>query len=159
MRTTAVSTSTSDAIWFIDGRVRVHVAGDDTGGRLALLEMEAPRGHMPPLHVHHGEDETFVVLEGELTLYVGPEVHRLYEGDVALAPLGIPHTFRVETETARWVVSTSPAGFERFVEEVGEPAGGPGLPPEPVLPGPERFAEICAAFEIELLGPPGTLPS
>ena len=156
MTTAAVTT---DAIWFIDGRVRVHIAGDETGGRLALLEMEGPRGHMPPLHVHWAEDETFVVMEGELTLYVGAEVLSLRKCDVALAPLGVPHTFRVETETARWVVTASPAGFERFVAAVGEPAEGPGLPPEPVLPGPERFEEICEEFEIELLGPPGALPS
>lgn len=153
------ATTTTDAIWFIDGLVHVNISGDETGGRLALLEMLGPRGHMPPLHVHRAEDETFVVLEGELTLYVGPETHRLRPGEVALAPKDVPHTFRVESDTARWVVACSPAGFERFVREVGEPALELTLPPAPVMPGPERFAEICEAFEIELLGPPGTLPS
>jgi hypothetical protein len=114
---------------------------------------------MPPLHVHRAEDETFVVLDGELTLYVGDEVRRLVRSDVAHAPMDVPHTFRVESETARWVVAVSPAGFERFVAEVGEPATEAVLPESPVMPDPDRFAEICAAFDIELLGPPGTLPS
>ncbi len=151
--------TTTDLIWFIDGLVRVHLSGEDTAGRLALLEMEAPRGHMPPLHVHRAEDETFVVLDGALTLYVGNEARILRPGDVAHAPMHVPHTFRVESETARWVVACAPAGFERFVAEVGEPAPEAVLPPAPVLPEPDRFAEICEAFEIELLGPPGALPS
>ena len=146
-------------IWFIDGLVHIHISGDDTAGRLALVEMEAPQGHMPPLHVHRAEDESFVVLDGELTLYVGDAMHTLRRGDVANAPMHVPHTFRVESETARWVVACSPAGFERFVAEVGEPAPEAVLPAAPVLPEPARFAEICEAFEIELLGPPGALPS
>jgi quercetin dioxygenase-like cupin family protein len=151
--------TTPDLIWFIDGLVRVHLSGDDTAGRLALIEMKAPREHMPPLHVHRAEDETFVVLDGELTLYVGNAVHTLRLGDVANAPMHVPHTFRVESETARWLVACSPAGFERFVAEVGEPAPEAVLPAAPVLPEPARFAEICEAFAIELLGPPGALPS
>ena len=155
----SIATTTADLIWFIDGLVRVHVTGDETRGELALLEMEAPRGHMPPLHVHRAEDETFVVLDGELTLYVGDTVRHLGAGDIAFAPKDVPHTFRVESETARWVLVASPAGFERFVAEVGEPAPLAVLPESAVMPGPERFAEICEAFEIELLGPPGALPS
>lgn len=147
------------AIWFIDNLVRVRVSGDETGGRLCLVECLAPRGHMPPLHIHHAEDEAFVVLEGETTLYVGDNVYALAAGESALGPKGVAHTFRVESATARWLVACAPAGFERFVAVVGEPAPEPVLPPELVLPSPERFEEICREFGIELLGPPGTLPA
>jgi quercetin dioxygenase-like cupin family protein len=150
---------TTGPIWFIDGLARVLVSGDETGGRLALVEIEVPRGHMPPLHVHRSEDESFFVLDGELTLYVGEEALRLDAGDAAVAPMRVPHTFRVESETARILVAAAPAGFDRFVAAVGEPATQDVLPGEPVLPDPERFAEICREFEIELLGPPGALPS
>ncbi len=156
MLTTAEKTG---AIWFIDNLARVRVAGDETDGRLALVDLVAREGHIPPLHIHHAEDETFVLLEGEITLYVGDTIHRLSAGDTALAPRGVPHTFRVESETARWLVACAPAGFDRFVAAVGEPASEPVLPTEPVMPSPERFEEICREFEIELLGPPGTLPS
>ncbi|HXF98688.1 MAG TPA: cupin domain-containing protein [Gaiellaceae bacterium] len=150
-------TATS-AFWFIDNLMRVRVAGDETDGRLCLVDCLAPHGHMPPLHAHHREDEAFVVLDGAITLYVGGSVHRLGPGESALGPKGVPHTFRVETETARWLVACAPAGFERFVAAAGEPAAADTLPPGIVMPEPARFEELCREFGIELLGPPGTLP-
>ena len=155
----STTVATTDAIWFIDCLARVHVTGDECEGRLALIEMTASRGHMPPLHMHLAEDETFVLLEGAMTLYVGDDVRELLLGEVAFAPKNVPHTFRIDSETARWLVAATPGGFERFVAAAGRPADGPWLPTEPVMPDPERFAEICREFEIELLGPPGTLPS
>jgi quercetin dioxygenase-like cupin family protein len=153
------ATVTTEAVWFLDSLAQIHVAGEETEGRSAVVEMLTPRGHMPPLHVHHADDETFVVLEGEITLYVGDAVRQLRPGDVAFAPLDVPHTFRVESETARMLVVAAPAGFDRFVREAGRPATALELPSEVTPPDPERFAQICAEFEIELLGPPGALPS
>jgi quercetin dioxygenase-like cupin family protein len=151
--------TTTEALWFIDTLAWIRVGGEESEGRIALVEMLGPRGHMPPLHLHRADDETFVLLEGEITLYVGDTVRRLRARDVAFAPKAVPHTFRIESETARWLVAATPAGFEHFVAAAGEPAGALELPQEPVLPDPDRFAAICAEFGIELLGPPGTLPS
>ena len=36
--------------------------------------------------------------------------------------MGIPHTFTVDIEPSRVLVITGPAGFERFVFELGVPA-------------------------------------
>jgi len=149
----------TEAIWFIDTLAHVRVPGGATDGRLAIVEMVGPRGHMPPLHIHHREDEAFVVLEGELTVYVGNDTTSLPAGELAFAPKEVPHTFRVESGTARWLAVVSPAGFDRFVTAVGQPAEEAALPSDPVLPAPDEFAAICDAYGIELLGPPGTLPS
>jgi quercetin dioxygenase-like cupin family protein len=153
------TTRLPDAIWFIDNLGFVRVAGDETAGRLAIVELAGRHGHMPPLHVHHAEDEAFVVLGGEITLYAGAEARTLRAGETALAPRGVAHTFRVESETARWLAVCTPAGFDRFVAEVGEPAEEQVLPETPVLPDQARFEAICDAYGIEVLGPPGTLPS
>src|SRR5262245_62090568 len=56
------STTTTEAIWFIDNLARVLVDGDASGGTLAVVEVEGRRGDMPPLHVHRREDEVFYVL-------------------------------------------------------------------------------------------------
>lgn len=157
--TTTTGIEKGQAIWFIDNLVEVKVSGEDTGGRSAVVDMRAPKGHMPPLHIHHGEDETFILLEGELTVYAGGETVRLAPGDTALGPKGVPHTFRVESETARWLSACAPAGFDRFVAAVGSPAAERVLPTEIVMPDPDRFAEICREFQIELVGPPGALPA
>jgi mannose-6-phosphate isomerase-like protein (cupin superfamily) len=53
-------------LWFIDNLVYVHVDGEQSSGAFSLSETWGPHGNMPPLHVHHRNDETFYVLEGEL---------------------------------------------------------------------------------------------
>jgi quercetin dioxygenase-like cupin family protein len=153
------TTTQTDAIWFIENLGWIRVSGDETNGRLAIVDLSGRRGHMPPLHVHHAEDESFVVLDGEVTLYVGAETRTLRAGETALGPKGIPHTFRIESETARWLAVCAPAGFDRFVAEVGEPAQEHVIPETPVMPDPAAFEAICGAHGIEVLGPPGTLPS
>jgi mannose-6-phosphate isomerase-like protein (cupin superfamily) len=72
MATTARSGPTQP-LWFIDHLVHVQVDGDTSGGALALLDERGRRGDMPPLHVHRRDDETFYVLEGEVTLFVAGE--------------------------------------------------------------------------------------
>ncbi len=36
----------------------------------------------------------------------------LRPGEFALTPRGVPHTYRVGDEPARWLVTSTPAGFE-----------------------------------------------
>ena len=101
---------------------------ETVGDRFALIEFLFPHNASPPLHTHP-QDETYVVLEGELTLQLGEERLRLGEGDVAVATMGTPHSFRVDSETARVLVLSTPAGLERMVRDGSVPATSPGLPP------------------------------
>src|SRR5882757_10373383 len=52
-------------VWWKTGRITVKAGPDETGGAFSQIEVDDPRGGGPPLHVHHNEDETFYVLEGE----------------------------------------------------------------------------------------------
>ena len=140
--TTATST---DELVFLGSRVRILAEG----GGLGVVDMiEVPAGDMPPLHVHHAHNECFYVLKGEVTFYMPGEERTARAGDFILAPRGIPHSYRVGDEPCHWLVVSQPAGFERFVATVAalEEAD------------PERLAAIAAEHEIEILGPPGTLP-
>jgi quercetin dioxygenase-like cupin family protein len=138
----------TDELQFLANRVRIPVSGSETGGTFALLESWAPAGDRTPLHVHRDTDEGFYVLEGELTLWAGDETHVLRAGDGLLAPNGIPHTLRVGDSGARWLVASMPADFEAFVRAVSAEA-----------PGPDRLTEIAAEHDIDILGPPGMLPT
>lgn len=148
----------SAPLWFIDGLAQVHVSGEETDGRYALLEILVPEGDMPPLHVHHEEDEVFHILEGDVTLFLpGAEVS-LAAGDTFRATRGVPHTYRVESPSARWLVFCAPGRFDAFVRAVSEPAPAEELPPRGRPFDPDAFATAAAEQGIELLGPPGTLP-
>ena len=53
-------------LWFLGTLVRVLLDGTMTGGRFAVIEVTLPKGAAPPMH-SHPEDETFYVLDGEVT--------------------------------------------------------------------------------------------
>ena len=152
------ATAATESIWFIDNLARILVDGEASAGTVAVVESEGRRGDMPPLHVHRRDDETFCVLEGELSLHQPGRSLTIGAGEAAFASRDVPHTYRVESETARWLVIATPAGFDDFVREVGEPAPEEALPSQGRQHDPARLAGIAARFEIELLGPPGTLP-
>lgn len=144
-----VQTPAADELDFLGSRARILVEGDASESRFGLVDMiEVPPGHMPPLHVHHAEDEGFYVIEGEVTLYLPGERISCRPGDFVVAPRGVPHAYRVGETPARWLVVSSPAGFERFVSAVSRLEE----------PDPARLAAVAADHRIEILGPPGTLP-
>jgi quercetin dioxygenase-like cupin family protein len=156
---TVIRPERAQSLWFIDNLVRVHVDGETSGGRLAIVEEWGARGNMPPLHVHHSDDEAFFVLEGELSLFVAGEQLILTAGQAALAPRGVPHSYRVESAQAHWLVITTPAGFESFVRACAEPAPADELPPAGRPQDAAALAQAAAEVGIEILGPPGALPA
>ncbi len=156
---TFVQPDRAETLWFIDNLVRVHVDAEASNGRLALIEERGRRGNMPPLHVHHRDDETFYVLDGEVSLFAPGRQLTLTAGQAALAPREVPHTYRVESEQARWLVVTTPAGFESFVRHVSEPAPAEAFPAAERPIDPAALAQAAADVGIEILGPPGALPT
>ena len=141
-------------IWFLADLVEVLADGEHT-----VLEMVAPPGDQPPLHVHHDSDEGFYLLEGEVTFWAGDAVRRIGPGEFVLGPNGVPHTYRVTGETpARFIVTSSTGSFAAFVQAYGVPAERRELP-EPAAPDVERLGRLAAEHGIDLLGPPGMLPA
>jgi quercetin dioxygenase-like cupin family protein len=156
---TSEPVSGAQPLWFVDTLVYIHVDGERSGGAYSLSETWGARGNMPPLHVHRRNDETFYVLEGDLRLFLGDREILLTAGQAALAPRGLPHTYRVESERARWLVINSPAGFEQFLRAAGEPALRAELPPAGRPSNTAELATAAAAQGIDILGPPGALPT
>lgn len=143
-----------DVRWFTDVRMTVLLDTDAIG----LLEAEARQGNMPPLHVHREDDESFYVLEGRLSLFLPGERIELEPGEATLAPKGVPHTYRVESETARWLVGSVPGRFIGLVLATSVPAEDDGYAPPELMPALDVLAAEAAARGIELLGPPGATP-
>ena len=143
------------AIWFLGALAQVRVSGEQTGGAFALADHLARRGNASPVHVHDRDDETFFVLDGELRVFTDEEEHAAGPGTVAVLPRRLRHAYVVTSATARFLTLHTPAGFERFAAEVGEPARALTLPPPPV--GPPDFAALAQAaarHHITILAPP-----
>jgi quercetin dioxygenase-like cupin family protein len=154
----ALAPEDGDARWFLGNLAVVKLTGEETDGQFSLVEALAAKGDMPPLHVHHTDDETFLVVDGEMSMYVGDAVLRGGPGSIFFAPRGVPHAYRIESDTARWRVISSPPAFAEFVLETSVPAKALTLPTEPPALSPDELAGIAARYGIEILGPPGTLP-
>jgi quercetin dioxygenase-like cupin family protein len=120
----------AEPLWFLGTVVRPKLMGEDTGGRFALWEGELPRGAEPPYH-SHPQDETFYVLAGDVAVCVDGRTRRFASGDAAFVAAGIPHSFRVESDTARMLFLSTPAGIDDFVRALAEPAQWPWLQPPP----------------------------
>jgi len=65
--------------WFLGTLATIKVPGEATGGRFALIEFLFPRHASPPLHTHP-QDESYVVLEGRLTVRAGAQRFELLSG-------------------------------------------------------------------------------
>jgi|SRR4051794_29758733 quercetin dioxygenase-like cupin family protein len=134
---------------FLGARARVLADAADTGGRYGLVDMvEVPAGDMPPLHIHHATDEGFLLLEGELTLFLPGQEVALEPGGFVLAPRGVPHAYRVGDAPARFLALSLPGGFEAFVRDVAALEDR----------SPQTLTATAAAHDIEILGPPGARP-
>ena len=144
-------------VWWKSGTISVKASGAETGGSFAQVESDDPRGSAPPLHIHRNEEETFYVLDGELSVFVDGEELRLATGDFAVVPRGVPHAYLVRSERARMLVAFSPAGFEQAFVELGVPKAGEEPPAGDVFPGPEEAGRVFAAYGCEIVGPPPAL--
>ncbi len=142
------------AIWHMGALMQFKAVGEDTGGQYWLAEQTSRQGYASPLHRHTNEDELFIVLDGELSISVDGKTHRAEAGSIAFAPRGLPHTFRVDSPKARFLILTTPAGFERWFFETGIPADSLEIPPPRELPDVEKFIESLRSYGVEVLGPP-----
>lgn len=141
------------------GRYTVKIGSEQTDGRLCQLLGRDRRGGAPPVHIHHREDETFYVIAGDITFFLGDQRIEATAGDFVFAPKGVPHAFLVTSDRAEYLTSFAPAGAERFFPEVAPPVVDGEPSPSSSEPDPEEFARIAASYGIEIVGPPPTLDS
>ena len=142
-----------ESLWFLGTLATIRVDGESVGDRYSLIEFVFPKGASPPLHTHP-QDESYVVLDGRLTIQAGDERFELGPGGMALVPMGVPHTFRVDSDGARVLVLSTPAGLERLVRDGSVPATAATLPP-PDTPRPamNELIDIFHAHGQVNLGP------
>jgi len=142
-----------EAVWFLGTLMTVKAGSEQTGGAFTLLEWTAPPGFAPPPHIHEAEDEAFYILDGTMTVRCSDRTWPAAPGSFVCLPRGVRHGFTVTGATPlRGLQLTVPAGFERFIAEVGVPAATLTLPP-PAAPDVEKLLTAAARHRITLQAP------
>jgi len=145
--------ATGPAYWGPGDHYTFLVTGEETGGAYFVMEALVPPGGGPPPHIHRREDETFYLIDGEVEFRLGDETIAAGPGDFVNVPRGTVHRFRnAGTETARMVLTFTPAGIERFFEETLEPApNGAQDPPDNIDEVAERYADAAPRYGLEFI--------
>lgn len=138
--------------WLGETRTSFLATGERTGDAFALVDEQARRGESVPLHRHADDMESFYVLAGEITFYIGdaPGI-RAGAGAFAHVPGGVVHGFRIESETARYLILTTPRHGE-FYRAITLPSQPGGAPPLESVDG-ARIRQACEEYGIEFVAP------
>jgi mannose-6-phosphate isomerase-like protein (cupin superfamily) len=125
--------------------VRFMLGRDESGGGVALVEHPmSARALAAPLHKHTLEDEYSYILTGRVGALLGDEVLEGGPGDLIFKPRNQWHTFwNAGDEPARILEVISPAGFEKFFEELVDMGGV-------TQAAPEKMMELCARYQLEM---------
>ena len=151
--TTTASDDAGEARWWWGNLAVIKVTSEQTRGGLAVVELTMGPGRMAPLHVHHNEEETFVVLEGSLTVHLGDQPILAGPGDIVVGPRDVPHRFVAGEQGARLLLVITPAGLEGLVREQSVPATTRTLPAPGRTPPPDlaHAREVALRYGCELL--------
>lgn len=129
---------------------RIVIAGTETEGAFAVIDMLIPPGGGPPPHAHPDFQESFYVLEGEVELTTEAGKLLARQGDFVNIPRGgIIHCFKNKTDKiAHLWCTVVPAGLDGLFKETGEPAAfGTFLPPPPMdAEGMKKVQAIAAKY-------------
>ena len=106
----------------IGGRMVIKASDQATGGSYSLHENILPAGSPGPRpHIHHHHEESFYVLEGELTMRVGARTITAPPGSLVIVPRGVVHQpSNLGTQPTKVLLIFSPAGMDSFFAEVAE---------------------------------------
>jgi quercetin dioxygenase-like cupin family protein len=143
------------SVWYNGWLMTFLATAEDTQGKFALIEAVARRGNVPPPHIHHREEETFYVLEGEVTFSVGGQTIKATPGTMVFLPRDVVHSFVIDSEQLRILILLTPAGFEGWFKEFSVPASAMTLPPaeEPSYSELQKMLAAAPRFGTEFVLP------
>ncbi|KAB1067436.1 cupin domain-containing protein [Tamlana haliotis] len=127
------------------GDIQTHkLIGSDTGNQIVEWVDNVEPGVGIPPHVHSHEDEIFRVIEGTVEIMVDGQVTVLEPGDIAFAPKGIAHSWKVVgIQKVKMITSAFPAGIEVMFQKLAQLPEGP--------PDFQKVSQICAEHGVHFV--------
>jgi mannose-6-phosphate isomerase-like protein (cupin superfamily) len=143
--------------WLLGDTYTLKLSGAQTNGAFALLEALVPVGGGPPPHIHYAEDETFIILEGEIVFTTDAGTTSAPAGTVVHVPKGTKHSYAtVGTVPVRMLFLYVPAGMEGMFDEIGTPAQ-PGVAAPPSSPEDvAKLLAVAAKYNFAVVPPENT---
>jgi quercetin dioxygenase-like cupin family protein len=121
------------------------VESADSGGSLAVLEVEIPAKTLVKPHNHTREDEFSLILAGTVGVRVGDRVLQADAGASLVKPRGTPHAmWNADSTPARVVEILSPGGLERYFQEL------PPILAHEDGAGPKEYYELAERYGITI---------
>lgn len=163
MRPTSVRTLDPQAgtdISVVGDTYRIVVAGEQTEGAYAIIDMLVPPGGGPGPHAHAQIQEAFYVIEGEVVVRSETQTYTAKKGAFVDIPRGgAIHSFTNESQAvAHLLCVVVPAGLEKLFEEIGQPvAAGTFLPRQDPSPAQQQRMAAAAKRHDQELFPPDYL--
>jgi mannose-6-phosphate isomerase-like protein (cupin superfamily) len=101
------------------------LVGEESDGRMSAIETYFQPGVLlAPPHLHRREDQTIMVISGEITMEVGRQTFTAGAGSVIYVPRDTYHTaWGSGSEVAVVLEVNAPAGFEGYIQELDELIG------------------------------------
>ncbi len=127
--------------------VTVRIGADESGGRFALFELECPPGTGTPLHREAG-DESFLVLEGQLTFTLDGRSVEAGPGDCVVVPAATPHAEANASSAPARALSLSTLGARKVAMFEALAAIGRQGQFEPAT-----IVAVCAEHGVDVLPP------
>ena len=119
----------------------IRVSAAETGGAYSLVEIVSSPGDSTSLHIHHNEDEHFVILEGTAHIALGDRTFDAAAGTAISLPRDIPHAWgNASNSPLRILALCTPGGAEQALRVI---ARG----------GVSDLAALSAKFGVEIVGP------
>jgi quercetin dioxygenase-like cupin family protein len=148
-----VPAGSGDTVFLLGDTYTTLLTGEQTGNAFSLLEALVPAQTGPPPHIHRAEDETFVLLEGELHFHVGDDMHRAEAGSTIFVPRGTPHHFEnVGDGLAKMLFMYSPAGMEAMFPEIGAPGQRGVQAPPLTAEDVAALARVADRYRFSIVG-------
>ena len=114
-----------------DVRFGYKVVSADSGGALAVMEVEIPAGTLVKPHSHDREDEFSLVLAGTVGVRIGDQVLTAEQGSWLVKPRGMPHAmWNTDSGPAKVIEIVAPGGLEGYFEKLAPILADHRTPPE-----------------------------
>lgn len=128
--------------------MKTEAGSADTRGAMSVVRVDTPPGSGPPAHVHHRDDELFIVLEGQYRFWLeGKPATDAGAGDVVFMPKNVAHQYlNVGSEPGSHYFVTVPGGLDELFAEIH--AGNLSVPKDR-----GKLIELSRKYGIEYVPP------